>query len=369
MRQRIYPFLVLFTLFVGLRGFAVWAETLSGPAESVVRHDTFSRLYENSLQSVVFIVVADNQGSGSGITWTREGYIFTNAHVVGVEKEVIVYVDEHNYHKARVVGTDGEFDIALLKIDDPVDLTPANFGNSKKIRPGELIYTIGTPLNSNFRNSITVGIVSGVERYVTDGVQEVMQVDAALNPGNSGGPVYNLRGEVIGMVVSILPDANNISFVIPSNDVLLVAGEILKNGKMTYARLGITMIDLSRVVSEKVARQNNLSWPLVQKAGILVSKITENSPAEVAGVELGDIVLSFNGDDVTSLNRFRRRIALSPVGIPIFMTVQRGGKKIDLWITPVERLPYDKSDKALEKREENKSEENPFLTGVKNNPF
>lgn len=331
--------------------------------KSFIHGDAFVRLYKSTFKYSVFIVV-NGEVIGSGFVWTKDGYILTSAHVVTTEKEVVVYINEREYHEARVVGTDKEFDVALLKMLGQFDFAPVIFADSDKVRPGEWVYTIGTPFNFGFRNSITVGIVSGVRRYVTDGVQEVIQTDVALNPGNSGGPVYNLRGEVIGMAVSILPGTNNIGFVIPSNDVLLVAGEILKNGKMTYARLGINIIDLSRITGEKMARQNNLSWPLVQKEGILVIEVTENGPAEVAGVEKGDVVLSFNGGDVENSNRFRRRIALGPIGVPILMTVKRAGKKIDLWVTLVERLPSDKSDREPEKIEENRIEENPFLTRV-----
>jgi len=303
-----------------------------------LEEDTLSRLFEQSIKHVVRVRV-NNTSSGSGFVWTKDGYILTNAHVVKDGKEVRVYVSEHKYYKARVVGEPNtEEDIAVLKIDEPVNLNPAPLGDSNKVKQGHFVYAIGAPFGLG--GSLTFGIVSGINRHGPfGGVQEVIQTDAAINPGNSGGPLHNIKGEVIGMNASIInPEkANNIGFAIPINDVLLVAKTIVDKGKVTYARLGVLIVDLASVTDEETAKAKNIPWPLPANEGVFVAGVQENTGAASAGVTKGDIIISFNGVKIAETFQLQRLVARSPVGVSLPLVVLRNGSELKLNIVLTER--------------------------------
>lgn len=328
-----------------------FAGALVDVSPSPLNSDTFSKLYEKSRDQVV--VVVPSAGTGSGFVWTSDGYILTNAHVVRNEKTVNVYVGERKHYEAKVVASDTEFDVALLKIDGKLNLMPVTSGDSDLIKPGDWVYAIGSPFS--LRYSLNVGVVSGLRRNITGGIQETIQVDVVINPGNSGGPLYNLYGEVIGMNVAKVSEDGGIGFAIPINDVIFVARELLRSGKIKYARLGIGIYDLSNIPNEAVAKKNDVPWPLPQKAGIMVARVEPGSSAEVAGVRKGDLVKSFNGKEADDLPRLRRQIALSPTGMPIPLVVKRGGAEIILQVVLAERPPG-----ALEaEKKEEKNEDTP----------
>lgn len=324
-------------------GFAgVFIET----SQNALNSDTFSKLYEKSRNQVV--VVVSSKGVGSGFVWTSDGYILTNAHVVGGDKTANVYVGELKYYEAKIVGSDTEFDVALLKIDEKLNLAPATPGNSDLVKIGDWVYAIGSPFS--LRYSLSVGVVSGLRRNITEGIQEAIQVDVSINQGNSGGPLYNLRGEVVGMNVAKTSE-DGIGFAIPINDIVFVAGEILRSGKVKYARLGIGIYDLSNIPNEVVAKKVGLPWPLPQKEGIMVTQVEPGSPAQTAGVRNGDFIVSFNGKEADDLLRLRRQIALSPTGVPIPLVVKRSGAEVALQVILVER-PAKELSKEEEKKEE-----------------
>ncbi|KKS37982.1 MAG: hypothetical protein A3G49_01355 [Candidatus Sungbacteria bacterium RIFCSPLOWO2_12_FULL_41_11] len=331
--------------------------------DTTIHPDTFSNLFEKSVKHTVLISV-NGKGQGSGFVLTADGFILTNAHVVKDDKEVKVYVSEKKYYKARVVGKpDTELDVAVVKIDEPVNLAPVPLGDSDKVKPGEWVYAIGTPFG--LYQSVTVGVVSGVHRGGPfGGTQEVIQTDAAINPGNSGGPLFSIKGEVVGMNSSIInPEkANNIGFAIPINDVLKSAREIIAKGKVTYAHLGVEITDLTQDLDEETAKAKNIPWPLPANEGVFIVGVQENTGAALAGVSNGDIIVSFNGVSITGAFHLQRLVARSPVGVSLPMEVLRNGQKLKLNVVLTER-PM----RGLE--EENGGGESPQLPEKKKNSF
>lgn len=311
--------------------------------------DVFSKLYEQSLGQVVLVRVINKnmtKGTGSGFIWSGDGIILTNAHVVKMAQAVEVYTDDQKYRPAKIVGYDSDFDVAVLKIDVEPGLSVAALDNSDQVKIGDWVYAIGAPYG--LKGSLSVGVVGGLHRYVSLGIQEVMQLDLVLNPGNSGGPLYNLRGKVIGMNAMIVREGS-IGFAIPINDVIFAAKEILQNGKVKYSELGVGIGELVEIFSEDIAKKVNLAWPLLQKQGVVVISIKAGSPANIAGLQPGDIIVSFNGQQIEEIGKFRRLVALSPSGVPLKMVVKRVGIELTLQVTLVERSAVED---AVEDKEE-----------------
>lgn len=324
---------------IGFAG-AYYIET----ASSSLSQDVFSKLYEQSYRQVV-LVINFGKGHGSGFVWSGDGIILTNAHVIKEAQAVEVYIDDRKHYPAKIIGYDSEFDVGVLKIDAESILPVALLGNSDQVKVGEWVYAIGSPYG--LKDSLSVGVVGGLHRYMNLGVQEVMQLDMILNPGNSGGPLYNLRGEIIGMNVMILKEAG-IGFAIPINDVVFVAKEILQNGKVKYSRLGVALGELAEIFSEDIAKKANLTWPLLQKQGVVVVSVGPGSPANIAGLQSGDIIISFNGQQVDKLDKFRRLIALSPSGVSLKMVIKRVGVELTLQVILVERSAIKDKDESKE---------------------
>lgn len=315
-------------------------------SQSSLNSDTFSKLYEQSRNQVVSVIAGTSVGSG--FFWTRDGHILTNVHVVRKNKVVNVYIDERKHYEAKVVASDTEFDVALLKIDEKLNFMPVTLGDSDLVKIGDWVYTIGSPFSLKY--SLSVGVVSGLRRNITEGIDETMQVDVAINPGNSGGPLYNLRGEVIGMNVAKIKE-DSIGFAIPINDVIFVVGELLRNGKVKYARLGIAFGELSNIPNETIAKKMNLPWPLPYKEGVMVIGVESGAPAEVGGLRVGDLITSFNGKEADDFQRLRRQIALSPIGVPIPLVVKRDGAEVILQVVLTEQ-PARALDEEVEKEKE-----------------
>ena len=278
-------------------------------------------------------------GTGTGIVMTKDGYIVTNAHVVyddseykcgeAVEVSVLFSDDEQTQKEAKIVAYDTETDIAVLKVDAN-DLTPASFGDSDELRVGELVIAIGNPLGFDLFGSVTSGIVSGLNRQITinEKSMNLIQIDAAINSGNSGGPLVNSCGQVIGINSAKMSSSyssqasiEGLGFAIPIDEAKVIIDDLI-NYKYVKGRpqIGIS----TRDVSETVSKYYNIPM------GVYVAEVAEGSSAEFAGIKSGDVIIGIQGEAVTTgeeLNKIKNQYK---AGDEITLTITRGGEDIDI---------------------------------------
>ncbi len=274
-----------------------------------------------------------DRGIGSGFIISADGYVLTNAHVVDGADEVHVTMTDKREFKAKVIGADKDSDIALLKIEGS-NLPHLTLGDSDKIRAGEWAIAIGSPFGLD--NTVTAGIISSKAREIGDYLK-LIQTDVAVNPGNSGGPLLNMRGEVVGINSQIFSESGGymgISFAVPINDAIRVSEQLKATGKVTRGRLGIQIQDVTREIAE--------SLNLPKAEGASVARVEPGSPAEKAGIQAGDIVIKFNGTPVESMGDLRRMAGATKPGTKVAVTVWRKGAPHDLTVVVAE-LEADKA--------------------------
>lgn len=257
---------------------------------------------------------------GSGIITSKDGYIVTNYHVVQGARKIDVYLTSRaEPYTAKLVGSDDQLDLALLKIDAGDELPLLKFGDSNKLEVGSWVIAIGNPYGLD--HTVTVGVISAKGRPITindNQFSDLLQTDASINPGNSGGPLINLQGEVIGINTAVNAEAQGIGFAIPSSTVTQVMDQ-LRDGKKSSKRwLGIYM----QPVTKELAGYFGLQEP----AGVLINSIAEDSPAQKAGLQRGDIVLEYNKKKVNSPEELKTAVTNSTVGEQVIMLVYRGGQ-------------------------------------------
>ena len=307
--------------------------------------------------SVVAIDVAtsDGEAKGSGVVISDKGYIATNNHVISGAQQIQVTLASGAVYSAKVVGTDTTTDLAVIKLDNPPsDLKVAEFADSDNLAVGEAVMAIGNPLG--YDDTATTGIVSALNRPVTvtddDNnaiVTNAVQIDAAVNPGNSGGPTFNAAGQVIGINSSIASTASSsgtagsigIGFAIPSNLVKRVTNEIIDNGSVKHVVLGIT-IKSSSVEADGVTR-----------GCAQVQAVTDGGPASKAGVKAGDSIVAFNGKAVNNNYSLLGYVRASAMGDKVKMTVVRGGNTMDLEVTLDQEETKTNSSNKQEQRQQN----------------
>ena len=270
------------------------------------------------------------RGVGSGFIVTSDGYVMTNAHVVDGADEVIVTLTDKREFKARIVGADKRTDVAVVKID-ATGLPAARIGDVNKLRVGEWVMAIGSPFGLD--NTVTAGIVSAKQRDTGDYLPFI-QTDVAVNPGNSGGPLINMRGEVVGINSQIYSRSGGfmgISFAIPIDEAMRVSEQLRASGKVTRGRIGVSIAEVTRDVAESIG--------LGKAQGALVRSVEAGSPAEKAGVEAGDIITRFDGKPIDKASDLPRMVGNSKPGSRSTMTVFRRGQTRDLSITIAELEP------------------------------
>ncbi|HEV7820645.1 MAG TPA: DegQ family serine endoprotease, partial [Burkholderiales bacterium] len=247
---------------------------------------------------------------------STDGFILTNAHVVEAADEINVKLNDKREFKAKVIGSDKRTDIALIKIE-ATGLPAVKFGDPNKLKVGEWVIAIGSPFG--FENSVTAGIVSAKGRSLPqENFVPFIQTDAAVNPGNSGGPLFNMRGEVIGINSQIYSRTGGfmgLSFSIPIDVANDIANQLKTGGKVTRGRIGVVIQPVTRELAE--------SFGLPKPAGALVSSVEKGSPAEKAGIEAGDVILKFNGRDVTSSEDLPRLVGSTKPGAKAAVQLMR----------------------------------------------
>lgn len=324
--------------------------TVTKPVKQQSRDNELYALPRPSLDSA--LPYSNNEqaqrGNGSGVIVDPQGYILTNRHVVNQVDRIKVRLSDGTELTARLIGSDAEVDLAVVKVDPIAPLTAVKFGDSEKMRVGDWVLAIGSPFGLD--QTVTAGIISAKERdsselYKRVGFQFFLQTDAAINRGNSGGPLINLSGELIGInsaIATSTGDYNGICFALPSMEAIAVYRQLVKNGRVVRGFLG--------AMTERVTPQIAKIYNLPVARGAIISNISDTvlagnraveSPAAKAGLKLNDIVLEFRGDRIKDDSDLVRRVASAPVGAPAPIKIFRDGKEMTLSVVISQRPGSD----------------------------
>jgi S1-C subfamily serine protease len=291
--------------------------------------------------SVVHVQVRGNrrgqtaQGSGSGTILSPDGIVLTNNHVVEGATAIELALSDSRRVPARILGRDPDTDIAVLRAEARDSLPAAKLGNSKRVKPGQVAIAIGNPFG--FESTVTAGIVSAVGRSLRaqNGrlIADVIQTDAALNPGNSGGPLVNSRGEVIGVNTAVIMGAQGICFSVASNTAQHVLTQILQHGRVRRARLGIAGDQV------QLPQRLRVRAGLTQEAGVRVVEVQAGTPAAAAGLQPGDVIVGIDDEIVTGIDDIARVLDGSKIDKRVSARVLREGGIVTVSVTATERLP------------------------------
>jgi S1-C subfamily serine protease len=272
-------------------------------------------------------------GTGSGVIVAPDGLVLTNSHVVDGAARVNVTTVDGRSLTAQVVGNDPDTDLALVRIDAPVTLPAAPLGNSKLLRRGQLVIAIGNPLG--FESTVTTGVVSALGRSLRARsgrlIDDVIQTDAALNPGNSGGPLVSSRGEVVGVNTAVIMGAQGICFAVAANTASFVLGELVRHGRVRRAYIGIAAQQFT------LSRRRQLAATLAQDSAVMVATVEPGSPADRAGIAAGDIILALDGTAVTGADDLIRILAGEKIGRTVEVETLHNGSRRSVSLVPAER--------------------------------
>jgi S1-C subfamily serine protease len=270
-------------------------------------------------------------GSGSGFVFTPDGFILTNSHVVHNAAHLEVTLNDGNRYQAQLVGDDPHTDLAVIRINAP-NLVPVRFGDSQSIRTGQVVIAIGNPYG--FQCTVTAGVVSALGRSLRANsgrlIDDIIQTDAALNPGNSGGPLVTSRGEVVGVNTAVILPAQGICFAIAINTAKFVAGRLIKDGRIRRSYIGLAGQNVP--LPRRVVRFYNLEV----EHGILVVQMDENSPARRSGLQEGDVIIGFAGQAVGGIDELHKLLTEERVGQSASLEVIRRTERLTLNIIPRE---------------------------------
>src|SRR6266513_1297468 len=301
--------------------------------------DEYSRTVVSAVErvapSVVHIVTRAGDprhaGSGSGFIIAPDGFILTNSHVVNGATDLLVNLSDGREFRAQLVGDDPDTDLAVVRIDAS-QLQHVRLADSERSRVGQIAIAIGNPLG--FQASVTAGVISALGRsmHAQSGrlIDNIIQTDAALNPGNSGGPLANSAGEVIGVNTAMIRPAQGICFAIASNTAKLVAGWLIRDGKIRRSYIGVAGQNVP--LHRRIVRFYNL--PL--ETGVLVVSVEKESPAQRAGLREGDVIVAFNDEPIASVHDLHKKLVGDRIGTPCKLTVLRRTEQLAIYVTPVE---------------------------------
>src|SRR6059058_6580804 len=270
-------------------------------------------------------------GSGSGFVIAPDGFILTNSHVVHLANQIAVSLPDGREYPAQLVGDDPDTDLAVIRVDAP-HLAYVRLANSEDLRVGQVVIAIGNPLG--FQASVTAGVISALGRsmHAQSGrlIDNIIQTDAALNPGNSGGPLVNSAGEVIGVNTAMIRPAQGICFAIASNTAKFVAGWLIKEGRIRRSYIGVAGQNVP--IHRRVVRFYNL--PL--ETGAMVVSIEKGSPAEQSRVRPDDVIVAFNDEPIASVHDLHKKLVGDRIGTPCKLTILRGTEQLTIYVTPAE---------------------------------
>jgi len=271
------------------------------------------------------------RGSGSGFVFTPDGFILTNSHVVHRASRLGVTLPDGRSFEAHLIGEDPDTDLAVIRVNAD-GLVPAVLGDSKSIRVGQLVVAIGNPYG--FQCTVTAGVVSALGRSLRSHsgrlIDDVVQTDAALNPGNSGGPLVTSRGEVIGVNTAVILPAQGLCFAIAINTAKHVAGLLIRNGKIRRGHIGVAGQNVT--LQRRLVHQHSLAVT----SGILVISLEPKGPAHRAGLREGDVIVAYGSHPVASIDELHRLLTEEQVGTKIELTLLRSGEKLTLEVVPEE---------------------------------
>ena len=273
----------------------------------------------------------ERRGSGSGFIFTPDGFILTNSHVVHAATKIEVTLADGHKHQADLIGDDPDTDLAVIRINAP-NLVPAQLGDAQKIRVGQLVIAIGNPYG--FQYSVTAGVVSALGRSLRAQsgrlMDAVIQTDAALNPGNSGGPLVNSRGEVIGVNTAMILPAQGICFATSIDTAKFVASRLIRDGKVSRSYIGLAGQNVP------LPRRIVFYYKLAVESGILVVSFEENSPARKGGLREGDIIIGFDDHPVAGIDDLHKLLTEERIGRKSSLLVIRGTDKLSIEVRPEE---------------------------------
>jgi len=311
-------------------------------AEPAMEDDSLLDSYSRTLSAVVNRVAPSvvnvrveskdgRGGGGSGFIIAPDGFILTNSHVVHGGSKFEVSLHDTRTFPAQLIGEDPDTDLAVIRIDAP-QLQHVRLADSASIRVGQIAVAIGSPYG--FQQTVTSGIVSALGRSMRAEsgrlMDDIIQTDAALNPGNSGGPLVNSAGDVIGVNTAVILPAQGICFAIGSNTAQFVAGWLIKDGRIRRSAIGVAGQNVP--LHPRVVRFHKLP----RERGVLVAEVEPRSPADIAGVREGDIIVGFKGQPVSSIDDLHKKLAASEIGVPSPMMLLRQTEKLFVVVVPVE---------------------------------
>ena len=298
--------------------------------------DAYSRAVVRSVDAVgpAVVKIEVDRAGGSGVVFTPDGLVLTNNHVVEGASRLQVLLTDGRSLRADLVGRDADTDLAVIRIDASAgpSLAWATLGDSRAVRVGQVAVAIGNPYG--FHHSVTTGVVSALGRSLRARsgrlMDDVIQTDAALNPGSSGGPLVTTRGEVIGINTAMIVAAQGLCFAIASNTARFVVARLIRDGRIRRSYIGVAGQNVP--VPRAMARANQIA----ASSGVLVESVETKSPAEAAGLREGDVILSFAGEAVTGIDDLLRRLTDDRIGQPAAITILRGGHRRQLAVVPAE---------------------------------
>ncbi|MDB5025047.1 MAG: hypothetical protein JWP78_2802 [Mucilaginibacter sp.] len=271
-------------------------------------------------------------GTGTGFLFSSDGYLFTNSHVVKKAKQLRAVLYDGSVYKAILIGEDQYTDLAILKID-AADYTPAILGDSDNLNIGQLVIAIGNPLG--FQHTVTAGVISALGRTLSGqsgvSMDSMIQTDASLNPGNSGGPLINAEGEVIGVNTATIRGAQGLCFAISINTAKSVANQLIRYGKVKRAYIGASLQQIGLVPKLRTIHH------LKNQQALFITQVENNSPAEKGGLLSGDIIYAFNDKIIETSDQLFKMLTGEKVGQFQYVSILRNNQKKELRVTPAER--------------------------------